>query len=231
MQSMANSLPIKGQWQTLVAGFNYQEFSVDSISPFAKLHVIDIELNKIKLRFCNVNNLATAKASMDKNNAIMAFNGGFFSTDNAPIGLRVAHGKIISPYKPISWWHTFAIRGNAARIYHRKTSQDEIRQLSFATQSGPRLIKNRKVISLKEGVAARTALCIKENGHVNIVISQYAELSTGYLANFMRKKLDCIDALNLDGGSSTQLSINLPGLNKNILGLARVPDPICLYQR
>ncbi len=44
----------------------------------------------------------------------------------------------------------------------------------------------------------------------------------------MRDKLGCYHALNLDGGGSTQLYVNINDFKRIVTGRVEVPDPICL---
>lgn len=82
---------------------------------------------------------------------------------------------------------------------------------------GGRLMINGEVNpDLPTGAAPRTAIGVKEDGSIVLYTldgrktghSYGAQLKT--LANRM-KELGCIDALNLDGGGSTAISVQLPG--------------------
>lgn len=218
-------------WRKISPGILYKEFSANTLSPFAKLHVLDIDVNENKINFCNVSKIATASDLTEDIPASIIFNGAFFSKSNKPLGLRVSNGKLMSKYKGISWWHTFYIKNNLPYISHQYFNEKSIKEFNFALQSGPRLIHSSQIVPLKEGVSSRTALGILQNKHVVVVISEFALISTNDLATFMLEHLGCTDALNLDGGSSTQLSINLPDFKKNIIGLAKLPDPICIYSK
>ncbi len=224
----ANAIITNNQWRTLAPGLTYKPFTPKELSPFATLHVFDIDLIKINIRFCPIKQLMTAAESARVTNAIMAFNGAFFSKENTPLGLRVSNGEILSPFKKISWWQIFSIQQSQAKI--GKIKQKKLfNKLSFAIQAGPILIKDNKIVSLKEGLAARTALGLKNNGHVMVVISEHTLITTTFIARFMKQELSCYDALNLDGGSSTQLYVNIPNVKQQVLGLVKLPDPICLF--
>ncbi len=86
---------------------------------------------------------------------------------------------------------------------------------------GGRLLINGEVNSkLPTGAAPRTAIGVKEDGSIVLYTldgrqsghSYGAQLKT--LAKRM-KELGCIDALNLDGGGSTAVSVQLPGNNSS----------------
>lgn len=222
---------IASSTQPLGVGLTYQAYPIHDVSPFAKIHVVDIDLKHHKFAFCDIKHPVTTQEAHKKNQeAIMVFNGGFFSTEKKPLGLRVNQGKLISKFKPISWWHVLSIKDQKAKIEQERPQQNKIKDHMFAIQAGPRLINDKKIIPLKDGLAARTALGVKEDGHIVVVISQYTQITTNYLANFMKNTLNVKDAINLDGGSSTQMSLKINGNHKNVYGVAGLPDPICVFK-
>ncbi|MBR5613732.1 MAG: phosphodiester glycosidase family protein [Clostridia bacterium] len=88
---------------------------------------------------------------------------------------------------------------------------------------GGRLLINGEINpNLSAGAAPRTAIGIKDDG--SIVLYTIDGRQTGYsygvqlktLASRM-KELGCIEALNLDGGGSTQMVVQLPGDDKSSL--------------
>ena len=80
-------------WKKLSPGILYQEFSANTLSPFAKLHVLDIDFNENKMSFCNISKVTTASELTDEIPASIIFNGAFFSKNNKPLRLRVSDGK------------------------------------------------------------------------------------------------------------------------------------------
>jgi len=219
----------KAHWQKLKPGLLYKQYSHDELTPFAKLHVLEIDLDKINLAYCLLNKKTTALESTLNSDAIVAFNGAFFSPSYSPIGLRISKGNTLSNYKNISWWQIFSIENNHASI-NKYNELNKLKNISFAIQSGPALIvKNQIIKKLKKSYARRTAIGIKKNGHVIVVVTENTQITTTFLANFMNNKLQCEDALNLDGGGSTQLSINLPNYQYQVIGLTQLPDAICLF--
>lgn len=88
---------------------------------------------------------------------------------------------------------------------------------------GGRLLINGEINSnLAAGAAPRTAIGIKDDG--SIVLYTIDGRQSGYsygvqlktLAKRMQE-LGCVEALNLDGGGSTQMVVQLPGEDKSVL--------------
>src|SRR5262249_13033419 len=149
------------------------------------------------------------------------------SSELEPLGLRVKAGTVKNPVKPVSWWAVFYIANGHAYIVPQKTYKTKP-SITFALQSGPRLIINGKIPSLKPGFDARSALGITRDGKLIILATQVA-LSTLQVANIMQMPenqggLNCSDALNLDGGSSTQLFAKINDFVLDVPGLTSVTD-------
>lgn len=91
----------------------------------------------------------------------------------------------------------------------------------------PRLLIRGNIPSLKAGVADRTALGITDEGKVIILVTTNAAMSTRQLAQIMRAPpLSCSDAINLDGGSSSQLYAKIDSFQLNVHGFSNVSDAI-----
>ena len=216
------------KWQPVAKGLHYAHLAPKELSPFAQIHLFNINPRKLKLRFCEMPSGAANVESVAKaNNALLAANGAFFSPGYQPLGLRVNNGRVLSPIKPISWWGVFYIKGHRARIVpYRKFRMR--RSMAFAIQAGPRLVINNTIPKLKPGIADRTAIGIAPNGNIILLVSEHAQMTTTYLAGLFRDTLGCRNALNLDGGSSSQLYAHIGEFKRKVVGFNKVPTPICL---
>ena len=106
------------------------------------------------------------------------------------------------------------------------------KNIDFAVQSGTRLIINGNIPSLKPGFAERSALGITKDGKIIILVTKNTPITTTYLANLMQDKpLNCVNAINLDGGSSSQLFANFDNLKINSLGFSEISDAILIQKK
>ena len=94
-------------------------------------------------------------------------------------------------------------------------------------QCGPRLVVNGKTTDLKSQWGRRTGVGIEASGKVIIAVSD-GELSFDDWANIWASKngLNCRDALNMDGGGSTQMWVNSKTNPVNVRAAWSVPDAI-----
>ena len=224
-------------WRSIAPGIEYQDVLKNYLTPWSHIHAFRINLNHNQLSLLTAQEIhrefATADTFAEKSHASIAINAGFFDRSYHPIGLRIRNQQQLSAYKPISWWGIFYIQNNQPHIGSSKQFQHiDINKTSFAVQSGPRLLINGKPPSLKPGHAERSALGITRDGQVIILVTEHSPLSTTDLARIMKSApLFCTQALNLDGGSSSQLYATLNHFRLNVHGFSNVSDAIIVKAR
>lgn len=217
-------------WQKLAPGVAYQDLAGGILSPWSHIYAFRIDLQQNKFELVSAKSLGLKNASANQfgehNQALVSINGGFFDQQFNPLGLRINNKKLENPIKRISWWGVFSIKNNKASISSlSRFVQDN--QIDFAIQSGPRLLIKRKIPSLKPGEADRTALGIRADGTVIILVSTNAAMSTEKLARRLKAPpLSCTDAINLDGGSSSQLYAHIGSFLLNVHSFSNVSDAI-----
>lgn len=231
--SSASALTSK--WKHLQPGLEYIDLQASRLQPWSHIHVFRIDPHLYQFQLSLARSIGKEHASVmqlaKKNHALLAFNGGFFDEHYKPLGLRISSGKQLNPKKRISWWGVFAIRHNKAFIANPR---QRLRKgyTDFALQSGPRLIIQGKIPSLKPGRAQRTAMGIDHRGKIIVLVTEKHSMGLEELAQQMQKKpLQCKNALNLDGGSSTQLMLNTPLLKLNVHGFSNVSDIVTVQAR
>ncbi len=222
-------------WKIINPGVAYMDLQTKLLTPWSHVHVFRIDLTENQMELWLAKTLFKKNATVEdfavKTNALLAINGGFFDKNDHPLGLRISHQEQQSPLKNISWWGVFYNKENKPYLsslqhYHPESDID------FAIQSGPRLLVHGRIPPLKPGLAERSALGITPEGQVIIVVTENAPMTTTTLAKFLQHPpLACRDAINLDGGSSSQLYANMKGFKLNVPGFAPVSDAIIIKSR
>jgi uncharacterized protein YigE (DUF2233 family) len=227
------------QWRTLEPGLQYTQVYQTPGFPIGAIHAFKINLKKYRLDLVFTKNyerpLILVKDLVETQEALLGINGGFFSPNLIALGLRIIDGEQISPLKHISWWGVFYIKNNRPYIVSQRDFKKSSR-ISFAVQSGPRLVINGRIPSLKPGWSFRSALGITKKGEVIIAITNRLPITTNTFANILRTSmkdggLACTNALNLDGGSSSQLYAEIGGFHLNIPSLAPISDAILVFPK
>jgi uncharacterized protein YigE (DUF2233 family) len=219
-----------GNWQPLSPGIEYQDLAGSLLTPWSHIYIFRIDLEQNKLAIVSAKSLALKNASAyqfgEHSQALVSINGGFFDHQFNSLGLRINNKRLENPIKRISWWGIFYIKNNKAHISSLKHFHYDP-EIDFAIQSGPRLLIKRKIPSLKAGDADRSALGITADGKVIILVSTHTAMSTNQLARLLKRPpLSCTDAINLDGGSSSQLYAHIGSFFLNVHNFSNVSDAI-----
>jgi uncharacterized protein YigE (DUF2233 family) len=225
-------------WQTVQPGLEYARISGFPGFPGGSLHAFRIDLKNYNFKLALTqkdNQTSLIPDLMQQQGAVIAVNGGFFSPEFKPLGLRISEGQELNPLKGTSWWGVFYITGQQARIVARNAYQPDTRS-DFAIQAGPRLLVDGVIPGLSPNIDFRTALGINQKGQVILLATDNVLLSTSDLADIMHRPsanggLDCITAINLDGGHSTQLYTRLKNLSLQVPSYTPVADAILVMPR
>jgi uncharacterized protein YigE (DUF2233 family) len=161
---------------------------------------------------------------------LFATNAGMFDPALKPVGLYVEQGRELMHVNTRSGYGNFHMKPNGVfyisldgpAVAETGAFLKQRPQADLATQSGPMLVINgrlhprfdRRSTSLK----ARNGVGVRADGKVIFAISQ-GEVSFDAFARLFRDRLNCPNALFLDGGSAA--SLYAPSLNShgNIVSL------------
>ena len=222
-------------WQVLSKGIQYQDINQSKafiVTPWSHIHIfkIDLKYNQLDLMMASElhKSLASAEEFAQHSSALIAINGGFFDAHNQPLGLRRRNHINLHASKKISWWGFFYLKDKKPFITNLQHISD-INTSDIAIQAGPRLIINGHIPHLKPGYADRTAIGVTAAGKIILLVTENAHLTTTDLANILLAPLlNCINAINLDGGKSSQLYANIGTLHIFHSGFAQVSDAIII---
>ncbi|PYN85967.1 MAG: hypothetical protein DMD87_20665 [Candidatus Rokuibacteriota bacterium] len=210
-------------------GIDYAIFDQrpEDIEP-ARIHAFKIDLEVAEVRLVSAGGPASRRTVAQiaaPYPVVVAVNASFFDTEGRAIGLGVNDGQLLAAGKRQSWG-ALVVDGKKARIVLGGDIQD-YRAYRLVVQGIPRLVVGGKVQRLKPQVAERTAVCAA-GGSITIAVTTRIETTdfARFLADAPEKGgLGCSDALNLDGGPSTQLVVRLPSMNLSLPGWA-VPNAL-----
>lgn len=227
-------------WRILKPGIEYTRLSVLSGFHVGYIHALKIDLSQYKLQLAiaedDRNQIETVRDLTINNKGIIGVNGGFFSQELKPLGLRITDSRQRNPLKFTPWWGVFYIAKQQPYIVSLREFKPS-REIQFAIQSGPRLVSNNKIpTSLKPGTDSRTAIGISKDNKVVLVVTENLSLTTKQFAQILNAKqgeggLECKSALNLDGGSSTQLYVGINNFSLDVSGYSAVTDAILVISR
>jgi hypothetical protein len=146
--------------------------------------------------------------AMIRRKAIGGVNGGYFDPEDAPLGLRVSAGRVISPLRKAKLLTgvlvTSATHCDIVRATHFVMSA----KVEAAVQCGPLLVEQGKPIAGLNNTrkARRTFAAVDGNGHSALGVSSpvsLAQLAKILILPDVAGNMNIRRGLNLDGGSST----------------------------
>lgn len=221
-------------WVNVAPGIEYARLGDFPNFPGGYLHAfrIKLSLNQLKIALLKKQDqsITDIPAVLAASNAVLATNGGFFTPELTPLGLLISQNQELNPMKATAWWGVFYIKNGQAHIASQRdfvVSPD----IEFAIQAGPRLIVKGVIPDFNPKIDYRTAMGITPDGDVVLLATENLLLSTTDLATIMRNKteeggLGCVDAINFDGGHSTQLYTRLQNFELQVPSFTAVANAV-----
>lgn len=225
------------QYQALEPGLEYAVFSVPGNSQ-VKLHLLKVDLKNYRIQPIEAREFKaksmTVKEMAEKTKALAVINANFFDKDKKPLGLVLKEGRIKNRFHPTYWWASLLIKGPKARIA-KVFKSSEVKGYQSGVQAGPRLVISGKAPRLKNKSSPKSAVGIDPAGNL-IIIASEGSLPIQELAKILAKPeakggIGLRNALNLDGGSSTQLYIKFSEFELSLPSLTKVPVGLGVFRK
>lgn len=169
-----------------------------------------------------------ARAWRTRERAVAAANGGYFDNEGRSLGLRVSGG-VKRTRMHLTRWGVFYVTADRARILDAKeyAAATRGRKVAEAVQCGPVLVANGRTAKLKPQTARRTGIGVDRQGHVVLAVADGGARLDAW-ARLWANQLGCPNALNLDGGPSTQLSLRTADAEAEVDGGWGTPDAVVI---
>lgn len=221
-------------WQNLQNGLSYAKIIVGTGDDAVELHTLKVNPRYFHLKPVYDGKHQNVRTMLEATRALAMINANFFDRSGVPLGAVVRDGKELHAKKDISWWAVFCLNHkNQADVVPSKQYYKGL--CEQAVQSGPRLIVGGVLMPVKDEYSRKSAVGINKNGQIILVASAQSigmkRLASVFATSEMEGGLDCPDALNLDGGSSSQFYIYTNGLKVILPGFAAVPVGLGVYPK
>ncbi len=153
----------------------------------------------------------SAQAAAKEHQGIAAINGGFFDPKGKPLGLVIENGKRFGALTSNSLGAGLII-DNPPSLLSREDYRKNKPQANHLIQAGPRLIWKKKITQGLKAQNDRPRSFILWDGKNHLALGHATATSLSSLAKLLDKQpipgFQITHALNLDGGSSSDLWIS-----------------------
>jgi uncharacterized protein YigE (DUF2233 family) len=223
-------------WKTLAPGLEESTYITrDSRGSSVTLQLYKVEPRKFLLQVVQARDFKVdriyVRDLVRNTGAVLALNGGFFDPFYKPLGLLVNGGKVLNPLKPISWWAVFSVEKGAHPRIEKLKKFEENAQIEMAVQTGPRLVEDGKPVPTKNNISQKSFIAITPHQEVILGATESGVLDSNDLSKILAEEIKVQQALNLDGGGSTQLYAKLNQYEKEISGFTPVANGIVVIKR
>lgn len=162
-------------------------------------------------------------------------NANFFTPEHEILGLLVADGTAVGQPYP-GYGGTFAVENGAPAVWSNAVRPDLGAALAQAVQGFPMLVANGQAAYTNpdpDRATRRTVIGLDDQGHIVVLITPLLGLTLVELSVYLpTTDLRLVNAVNLDGGGSTLLSIVVPGAPEyRLISLDPVPAVLAVYAR
>ncbi|MGI8891359.1 MAG: phosphodiester glycosidase family protein [Chthoniobacterales bacterium] len=147
-------------------------------------------------------------ATMPATKALAGVNGGYFDPDDAPVGLLVSDGRVISPQRKAKLLAgVIFTRGDRVEIV-RSSAFAMSAKIKNAVQCGPFLVEHSKSVVGLNGTRRARRTFAGVDGEGRAVLGICSSVSLSELGQILAVpgaagKIKLARAINLDGGSSS----------------------------
>jgi hypothetical protein len=207
------------KWEKIAPGLEFVSFGYGKWFKKGNLYAIKIgEPRKLKI-LLDTERATSLKSLEEHFHPMVVINGSYFQENFIPAGLLKVNNKVISGLNKLGGSGILGINGNDFNIFHKNELNTYKQKYMDLMQNGPLLVEDNGksgIYSDDHEYTARTTIGItKDNKLLIVVADMAASPSLWEIADLLTRGevnggFDSKITLNLDGGSSTGLRINLP---------------------
>ncbi len=205
-------------WQNIYEGIDYYESDYGKWFKKGKIYAVRLS-NSRKLKLLKDSFKSTTLKELEKRyKPLIVVNGGYFQENFLPTGLLKIEGKTLSKLNKLGSSGILAIKDNITEIFHKKNLESYKDKYTDLIQNGPLLVENNGQMGIYKddhAYGARTIIAKNKDNKTLIIIANHdASPSLWEISSILVKKeseggFNCKTAINMDGGSSTGLRINI----------------------
>lgn len=220
-------------WTDVSVGMSYQKIKLPFDDKTVTLHAVKVNPRLVTVKPILIGRPMTAKKMLVKSGAALVVNANFFDVNNQTLGLVVVDRVTKNPFKKISWWGVLCVNQSIVTILKGSDYRDGT--CEQAVQVGPRLVVNGVPSVLKEESTRKTAVGINGKGELVFVVTEerlpIRKLATLFTSPESQGGLGCANALNFDGGSSSEMAVKINTFTLNVESFINFPVGFGVFEK
>lgn len=235
-------------WFSLAPDLDVKEISIKSHPIFgSNLLFIRTKLKDYQVKVIRAQEYGEKRLDIKqlalKSNAVLAINANFFDENGKALGLVINRGRVFNRLHAGGKTLTGIFQATRKNIKISGRNNIEYHSILEAVQAGPRLLINGLIPETKNSFqnSKRSGICIDKKGRLIIFVT--TETFSGITLDILQKvlvssEIECVNALNFDGGGSSQFFISnkIPNLNgriesRYIPGNDKIPVAVGLFAK
>ncbi|NDJ53925.1 MAG: phosphodiester glycosidase family protein [Chloroflexi bacterium] len=228
---------VSAEWQVLAPGLAIREVQmpVARLNGDAEVLLLRIDPSQVSTRVhYDPARPATLDEWQSRTDAPILINGGFFLPDNTAMGLLIADGTRYTPSYD-RFGGMLSVSGATAEVrslsefpYYPSESLDQ------AVQGRPLYLYSGRVpadFDFNQDAARRTAVAQDTDGHIIFMVVYNQAVTLYEMRDWLADtpELELWTAVNLDGGASTGLLMDVSDTRINLPAWSRLPIVLGLY--
>ncbi len=223
-------------WKNLLPGLQQTTWvGKDSQGSPVTLELFKIDPKQFRLELVQAQDFGqtkiTAKEMVQKTGGLLAVNAGFFDPGFKPLGLLVKNGQQLNPLRSVAWWGIFSLDKWSGPEVSRPEEFQMRPSTELAIQVGPRLVDNGKPLPVKHNDSQKTFIGITKDHQIVLGVTELCAVDAVDFAQILSRDLQLKEALNFDGGSSTQLYGKISSYQKDLPGITAVANGVVVVRR
>lgn len=221
------------EWREIETGLFYQEIELEAGS----MQVIRADPSVFDIRVAyDVSAPGRVSEWQKALDAAAIINGGYFDKQGRATALTIFDGvQQGASYEGFGGMLSVDGSGAVSVRSLRDHPYDESEQLTQALQSAPMLVIDGERVPQPNDDGERdrrSVVAIDQDGFLLLLFSNRASLSLSELSRWLvEQPFGIVNALNLDGGSSSGLALKSPSLEFTTDSLVRVPQVLVVARR
>lgn len=221
-------------WRVLEDGLSRRQFVYEKEEIERDIIMFRVDQDYFRFEFHFEERSLDLLSWIQEEDAQMVLNGSYFHEDLLPSGYFVSQRERVGQRAFDFDKSGFLVARNGVFDIVSVSSEEQLMLYDFVLQSYPYFIRDGKkaIESDSEKRARRTFIGLDAKGYVYLGVVPYGDLSLFELMHILDSlPIDFVHVLNLDGGTSTGLVVDMGEYEEKVHAYVKVPNVVVVRRK